>query len=139
MKSWKTCQSPRLPSDEQLERLFLGEKKSKGKGPGAGKSSWVYSQRPQNLGRETKAKKSTGRQDPECASPYIRPRETQGTAGLKFPGGAVVKNPPADAGDVGLIPGFDLPGSGRSRRGGNGNPLQYSCLENPREEEPGGL
>jgi len=39
----------------------------------------------------------------------------------------VVKNPPAkpgDAGDVVLIPG-----SGRSHGGGNGNPLQYSCLE----------
>ena len=41
----------------------------------------------------------------------------------------VVKNPPADEGDkrdVGLVPG-----SGRSPRGGNGNPLQYSCLGNP--------
>ena len=41
----------------------------------------------------------------------------------------VVKNPLANAGDirdVGLIPG-----SGRSPRGGHGNPLQYSCLENP--------
>ena len=41
----------------------------------------------------------------------------------------VVKNPPANAGnkrDVGLIPG-----SGRSSGEGNGNPLQYSCLENP--------
>ena len=40
-----------------------------------------------------------------------------------------VKNPPANAGntgDKGLIPG-----SGRSPGGGNGNPLQYSCLENP--------
>ena len=41
----------------------------------------------------------------------------------------VVKNPPANAGDIreeGLIPG-----SGRSPRGGHGNPLQDSCLENP--------
>ena len=41
----------------------------------------------------------------------------------------MVKNPPAKAGDVedmGLIPG-----SGRSPGGGHGNPLQYSCLENP--------
>ena len=41
-----------------------------------------------------------------------------------FPGGAVVKNPPAnvgDAGDSGLIPG-----SGRSPGAGNGNPFQYS-------------
>ena len=43
-----------------------------------------------------------------------------------FPGGSVVKNPPANAGDTGLIPG-----SGRSPGGGNGNPLQYSCLGNP--------
>ena len=43
-----------------------------------------------------------------------------------FPGGSVVKNPPADAGDVGSIPG-----SGRSPREGNGNPLQYSCQRNP--------
>ena len=40
--------------------------------------------------------------------------------------GSVVKNLPASAGDVGLIPG-----SGRSPGGGNGNPLQYFCLENP--------
>ena len=41
----------------------------------------------------------------------------------------VVKNPPADAGDVrdaGSIPGLE-----RSPGGGHGNPLQYSCLENP--------
>ena len=45
-----------------------------------------------------------------------------------FPGRAVVKNPPANAGnarDVDLIPG-----SRRSPEVGNGNPLQYSCLEN---------
>ena len=43
----------------------------------------------------------------------------------------VVKNPPPNAGDLkdmGLIPG-----SGRSPGGGNGNPLQYSCLENPKD------
>ena len=39
---------------------------------------------------------------------------------------AAVKNPPANAGDTSLIPG-----SRRSPRGGNGNPLQYSCLEYP--------
>ena len=47
----------------------------------------------------------------------------------------MVKNLPANAGDAGLIPG-----SGRYSGGGNGNPLQYSCLENPMDgEEPGGL
>ena len=53
---------------------------------------------------------------------------------LGFPGGSVAKNPPAHAGDSGLIPQ-----SGTSPGEGNGNPLQYSCLENPRTEEPGGL
>ena len=38
----------------------------------------------------------------------------------------MVKNLPAKAGDAGLIPGSE-----RSLGGGNGNPLQYSCLENP--------
>ena len=47
-----------------------------------------------------------------------------------FPGGSVVKNPPANVGDAGLIPG-----SGRSSGEENGNPLQYSCLENPMERE----
>ena len=47
---------------------------------------------------------------------------------LGFPGGSVVKNPPANAEvkDVSLIPGL-----GRSPGGGNSNPLQYACLENP--------
>ena len=39
-----------------------------------------------------------------------------------------VKNPPANAGDTGDM-GL-IPGSGRSPGRGNGNPLQYSCLEN---------
>ena len=41
----------------------------------------------------------------------------------------VVKNPPASAGDVRDM--GSIPGLGRSRGGGHGNPLQYSCLENP--------
>ena len=41
------------------------------------------------------------------------------------PGGSVIKNPPANAGDAGSVPG-----SGRSPGEGNGNLLQYSCLEN---------
>ena len=48
---------------------------------------------------------------------------------MGFPGSTVIKNPPAnagDTGDVGLIPGL-----GRCPGEGNGNPLQYSCLENP--------
>ena len=42
----------------------------------------------------------------------------------------MVKNLPPNAGDLGLIPGW-----GRSPGGGNGNPLQYSCLGNPMDRE----
>ena len=48
-----------------------------------------------------------------------------------FPGGAVVKNPPDSSGDIGDT--GSISGLGRSPRGGNGNPLQCSCLENPRD------
>jgi len=40
-----------------------------------------------------------------------------------------VKNPPANAGDIRDVD--SIPGSGRSPGGEHGNPLQYSCLENP--------
>ena len=49
-------------------------------------------------------------------------------------GGSEVKVSASNAGDLGSIPG-----SGRSPGEGNGNPLQYSCLENPMEEEPARL
>ena len=45
---------------------------------------------------------------------------------MGFPGGSEVKASTWNAGDPSLIPG-----SGRSLEEGNGNPLQYSCLENP--------
>ena len=54
----------------------------------------------------------------ECVCVYI--------VYMGFPSGSVVKNPPANTGDTGLIPG-----QGRSSGEGNGNPLQYSCLGNP--------
>ena len=48
---------------------------------------------------------------------------------IDFSGGTVVKNSPANSGDIrdaDLIPGL-----GRSPEGGHGNPHQYSCLKNP--------
>ena len=48
---------------------------------------------------------------------------------MGFLGDSVVKNPPANTGDAGLIPGL-----GRSPGEGNGNPLQYSCLGNPMDK-----
>ena len=46
---------------------------------------------------------------------------------MGFPGGSEVKNLPANAGDVGDV--GSIPGWGRVPGEGNGNPLQYSCLE----------
>ena len=51
-----------------------------------------------------------------------------------FPGGSVVKNLPASAGD-----NSSIPGSERSSGEGNGNPLQYSFWKIPWTEEAGGL
>ena len=45
---------------------------------------------------------------------------------MGFPGGSDCEESACNAGDLGLIPGL-----GRSPGGGHGNPLQYSCLENP--------
>ena len=53
------------------------------------------------------------------------PLKTKHRALVGFPSGSAVKNPLANAGDLSSIPG-----SGRSPGEGNGNSLQYSCLEN---------
>ena len=47
---------------------------------------------------------------------------------MGFPGGSDDKESSCNAGDPGTVPG-----SGRSPGEGNGNPLQYSCLENPKD------
>ena len=49
---------------------------------------------------------------------------------MGFPGGSEVKASACNEGDLGSIPGL-----GRSPREGNGNPLQYSSLENPMDGE----
>ena len=50
--------------------------------------------------------------------------------GVGFPGASMIKNLPANTGDLSFFPG-----SGRSLGEGNGNPLQYSCLVNPMDRE----
>ena len=52
---------------------------------------------------------------------------------MAFPAGSVVKNPPANARDMGSIPD-----PGRSPGVGNGNTFQYLCLGNPMTKKPGG-
>ena len=53
---------------------------------------------------------------------------------MGFPGGSEVKASAFNEGDLGSIPRL-----GRSPGEGKANPLQYSCLENPMDEEPGGV
>ena len=53
---------------------------------------------------------------------------------LDFPGESAIKNPPANTGEIGSIPG-----SGRSHGEGSGNPVQDSCLGNARDRRPGEL
>ena len=59
---------------------------------------------------------------------FLSPEIARAYLNMAFPGGSVVKNPPASAGD----PGDEgsIPRSRRSPGGENGNPLQYPCLEN---------
>ena len=52
---------------------------------------------------------------------------------MGFPGDRVVKNLSANAGDA--RDAGSIPGSGRSPGVGNGNPLQYSCLENSMDKQ----
>ena len=62
-----------------------------------------------------------------CPPRSSSPTDTRkGSSTKDFPGGSDGKASAYNAGDLGSIPG-----SGRSSGGGNGNPLQYSCLENP--------
>ena len=56
---------------------------------------------------------------------------------MGLPGGVKVKNPPSNVGDIRDM--VLIPTSGRSPGRGHGNPIQYSCLENPTAGEPDGL
>ena len=63
-------------------------------------------------------------------SPYsFQPHKNMLSKKADLNSGSVVKNPPANAGNTGNM--GSVPGLGRSPAGGNGNPFQYSCLENP--------
>ena len=69
------------------------------------------------------------KRDSNCDDSFQYLLDAHYVLGMGFPGGSVVKNPLVNAGDkrdAGLIPGLR-----RSPGEGNGNPLQYSCLESP--------
>ena len=60
-----------------------------------------------------------------CQYGFINENKCTNLVGVGLPDGSALTNPPANAEDVGSIPGLE-----RSPGEGNGNPLQYSCLEN---------
>ena len=64
-----------------------------------------------------------------AVSPTFKYKNDLLSSAMGFPNGAVLKNPPANAGDTRDV--GSVSGSGRSLEGGNVNPLQYSCLGNP--------
>ena len=65
-----------------------------------------------------------------CAlNKLLRSRWIAASATLGFPGGTSIKNPCTNAGDI--RDAGSITELGRSHGGGHGNPLQYSCLENP--------
>ena len=64
--------------------------------------------------------------NPEKSILLKKAKLTNGHLEFGFPHTSGIKNLPANAGDAGSIPGL-----GRFPGGGHGNPLQYSCLENP--------
>ena len=67
--------------------------------------------------------------DNPCKNSYKNKAYSSSFSG--FPGGTVIKNLPANAGDTRDT--SSMPGLGRSPGGGHGHPLQYACLENPRD------
>ena len=64
-----------------------------------------------------------------AVSPTFKYKNDLLSSAMGFPNGAVLKNPPANAGDTRDV--GSVSGSGRSLEGGNVNPLQYCCLGNP--------
>ena len=60
-----------------------------------------------------------------CQYGFINDNKCTNLVGVGLPDGSALTNPPANAEDVGSIPGLE-----RSPGEGNGSPLQYSCLEN---------
>ena len=74
-------------------------------------------------------------QNSVTALPYMLGIRAMMLSDEGFPGGTVAKNPPASAEDSGDRAWIHV--LGRSPRIGNGNPLQYSCLENPMDRGAG--
>ena len=117
----------RADSLEKTPRLQAG-----GEGDDRGWDGWMASPTPWTwVWVSSRSWRWTGK--PACCSPWGR-KESDTTEWLSndnkgregFPGGSVVKTLPANTRDMESILGL-----GRSPRGGHGNPLQYSCLENP--------
>ena len=67
----------------------------------------------------------------------VRRKGSREAEGRGFPYCAIGKESACNAGDLRDM--GSILGSGRTPEGGHGNPLQYSCLENPVNREPGGL
>ena len=113
----------RSRSISPIQSLSLSAKKKKGEGTACvWEAIFVHHGNPTQCSHDPNGKEIKRRED-IC----LHTADTPGS-----PGGSVVKNPPANTGDEGSIP---VPG--RSSGAGNGNPLQGSCLENPKNRRAG--
>ena len=97
-------------------------------------ASWAISLLPHGSSKKLQLQIDKGKEETtytraNCTLPLTSSLAITLTVGT---GGSVVKNLPANAGDAGLIPGL-----GRPPGGGHGNPVQYSCLENPMDRGAG--
>ena len=103
--------------------FFLKHRRALGAGP-------LCSQDPQMPGLST----SRGRSESYPARRFLSdPREKEINSPTASQVARVAKNPPTNAGDI--RHGGSIPGSGRSPGEGNGNPVQYSCLQNSMDRE----
>ena len=107
-------------------------------GPGVGTLHFHYCGPGSGPGRGTEIPKAVRRSSPQKRQSSVTTDSGKETSGVDlqavgwgqgFPGGTSGKESACSAGDVRDV--ASIPGSGRSPGGGHGNPLQYSCLENP--------
>ena len=114
---WSGRNTEKLEGTVLLDKYYLGTYHVTGASPG------IMTKTATSL--QGKRESCQHRITAKCANALLKDQTSYGG----FPGGPLVKSPPASAGDAG--DSGEIPGSGRSPGEGNGNPLQYSCLGNP--------
>ena len=122
-QQWKNPVQPKIKINKLSFKKILG--KSRGTGSGNISQSWVYHDNGNSKYKEPKVG-FTDACFPDVASVRTPPHWETGSISPRFLGGSVSKESACNMEDLGSVPGLE-----RSPGGRHGNPLQYSCLENP--------